>query len=194
MMKIKFWIVTLSLCLITNLVHAQSGFHVIKKAERKYEAGKEKAALRLLNRAEKLDYGFCGNSWIGANRSICLLKARIYMDSDKYLEARNSLNSILWEHEDDNLDSIRIRTYQLQFGKMKVSEGMDLALKNAYLESDESDCYVIMPMNGLACDFRFKMNPMNSLFVIAGKDKYEELKSWIEEFHSSGNYKLAKEL
>ena len=192
-MKIKFWIITLSLCLITSLVHAQRGFHVIRKAERKYEAGKRKAALRLLNRAEKLDYGFCGNSWIEANRSIWLLRSRVYLESGKYLKARNSLDSISWEYKGDNLDSIRIRIYQLEFGKMKVSQGIDFAIKKARLECKELECYVIMPMKGLDYDFRFKMNSMDSVISVARNDKDVSLKGWIDEFHSSGNYELAKE-
>lgn len=73
---------------------AQEGFKVIRKAEHKYKNGKNEKALSILIKAENMNYGFCGNSWMDANRAINLLRAKIYIDKKDYQMARNSLDSI----------------------------------------------------------------------------------------------------
>ncbi len=51
-------------------LNAQSGFEIIEKAERMIEKGRYEKATRLLDQADTMNYGFCGNAWMDANAEI----------------------------------------------------------------------------------------------------------------------------
>ena len=176
---------------LTLKTFAQEGFKVIYKAEVKYENGQHERALKLLTKAENMNYGFCGNAWMDANRAINLLRAKIYIDNKEYQMARNSLDSINWEYLEDNLDSIRIRTYQMEYGKDSLSSMIDASLVNTNVECGESDCYVIIPLtNGKLIRMKFCLFNSN-LMYIADASKKKEM--WVTWFKETENYKLIKE-
>jgi len=173
-------------------IFAQEGFKVIHKAEQKYENGQNKKALKLLSKAEKMNYGFCGNAWTDADRAINLLRAKIYIDQENYQLARNSLDSIGWEYKGDNLDSIRIRTYQLEYGKDSLSNVIDTSFTNTKIECEDYDCFVIMPLSN-GENLKLKVNPMSNSDLIFIDDEKKKLELWIARFKESQNYKLIKE-
>lgn len=187
--NIFFLFVLLSLVIPT---FAQEGFKVIHKAEQKYENGKKKRALYLLSKAEKMNYGFCGNAWMDANRAINLLRATIYIDQKDYQLARNSLDSIGWEYRGDNFDSIRIRTYQMEYGKDSLSNMIDSSLVNTKVECGEYDCFVVIPLtNGK--EIILKPNLMSNFDLIYLDDEKKKVEKWVFKFKDSENYKLIKE-
>lgn len=185
----------LSLFLLLSLAlptFAQKGFKVVHKAEQKYENGQHKKALKLLSKAEKMNFGFCGNAWMDAERAINILKAKIYIDKKKYQLVRNSLDSIGWEYRGDNLDSIRIRTYQLEYGKDSLSNMIDTSFTNTKIECGDYDCFVITPLtNGE--NLKLKINPMSNSDLIFMDDEKKKLEIWIAVFKESQNYKLIRE-
>lgn len=94
-----------------------------------------------------MNYGFCENAWLEANRAINLLRANIYIDKKEYQLARNYLDSISSEFVGDNLDSIRIRTFQMEYGKDSLSSMIDSSLLNTKEECGEYYfCYIIIPL------------------------------------------------
>ena len=171
---------------------AQNGFIEIHKAEQKYENGQNKKALKLLSNAEKMNYGFCGNAWMDADRAINLLRAKIYIDQEDYQLARNSLDSIGLEYKGDNLDSIRIRTYQLEYGKDALSNMIDTSFTNTKMECGEHECFVIIPLTD-GENLKLKVNPMTNSDLILIDDEKKKLEIWIARFKESQNYKLIKE-
>lgn len=169
--------------------YAQRGFKVIDKAEQKFEDGKNKRALKILSKAEKMNYGFCGNARISASNTINLLRAKIYIDQKDYQLARNSLDSIAWGF---NLDSIRIRTYQLEYGKDSLSNIIDTSFANTRIECKELYCFVIIPLlNGH--NLRLTLNPMTNGELMNIKDEKKRVEKWITIFKESENYELLKE-
>jgi len=69
-------------------------YKTIKKAERKINGKEYAKALRLLNRALKEDYGFCGNAKIEAEIEVNALKLRLYRESGDYVELIKFLDGI----------------------------------------------------------------------------------------------------
>lgn len=170
--------------------HAQDGFKVIRKAQRKYDIGLNKKALKLLEKADNMDYGFCGNAWMDANREINTLRATIYIDQKQYQLARNSLDSIFWEYPNDNFDSIRIRTYQFEFGKDSLAQLFDSSLDDVKIECSEFACFFDFPLrNGQT--MRLKLSSVNNFELFSEeKDDEERLQKWLERFRASENYKM----
>lgn len=175
----------------SGFTYGHKGFEIIRKAEEKFEKGESKKALKLLKKAEKKDYGFCGNAVLTASRSINLLRAKIYMNQGEYEKARNSLNLIYAEYSEDNIDSIRIRTYQMEFGK-EVLGGMVGSLENTHIEEEEDGYfYVKIPLqNGI--EMRLKIASKESLPYMLEENKDKRAKMWVEKFKTSDNYKLLK--
>lgn len=172
--------------------YAQEGFNVIRKAEAQFQKGNSEKALKLLIKAKTMGYGPCGNAAMDANRSINLLRAKIYMTQEKYQEARNSLDSIYAERRLDNLDSIRIRTLQLEFGKDSMSNMLDSSLPNVKIECGESDCYAILPFtNGKI--IRLKINTFRNREITAIWFETNKEEIWINWFKQSEYYAMLKE-
>ncbi len=175
---------------LTLQIFAQRGYKVIYKAERKYEKGHYKKALKLLSKAENMNYGFCG-TWMEADRAINLLRAKIYINKKEYQLASNSLDSIGRGHAGDNLDSIRIRIYQMEYGKDSLSRMIDSALVNTRVECVEENCFAMIPlMNGKA--IKMKGNLFNSELIFMN-DVKKKTEIWVKAFKESEHYKLIKE-
>lgn len=179
----------LLLLTLTISLHAfsQNGFELISKAENRYAHGHTKSALRLLEKAEKVDYGFCGNAWSDAKRAINLLRAEINIQQQEYQLARNSLDAISYGYLKDNFDSIRIRTYQMEYGKDSLSSMIDTSLINTKVESEGYYCFAIIPLtNGKAV--KLKLEPTYELIVTDDTIKKAEI--WVSLFKKSENFKL----
>ena len=182
----------LLLLTLTISLHAfsQNGFELISKAENRYAHGHTNSALRLLDKAEKVNYGFCGNAWSDAKRAIILLRAEIYIQQQEYQLARNSVDAISYGYLKDNFDSIRIRTYQMEYGKDSLSSMIDTSLVNAKVECEGYDCFALIPLtNGKAV--KLKLEPTYELIVTDDTTKKAEI--WVSWFKKSENFKLLLE-
>ncbi len=170
--------------------HAQTGYEVIDKAEKLYERGRYTKALVLLKRAENMNYGFCGNAWMSAHRSIGLLRSSIYIEQGKYQRARNTLDSLLSLYPDDNGDSIRIVSYQLEYGKDTLSKYIDEGLENVRFHDVDFLLFVEIPLsNGIIIRLKPQILEVSRLYT---KNRNEQIPYWREEFKKSSNYKLIK--
>ena len=180
-----------------DLFRAKKGFKVIRKAERKNENGQNERALKLLSKAENMNIGFCYSISIDANRAINLIRAKIYIDKKEYQMARNSLDSICleyfddWKYLRDNLDSIRIRTYQMEYGKDSLSSMIDSSLVNTKVKCEYYSCIAIIPLkNGKEIKMRFNQINFDLMFM---DDEKQKVEIWVDRFKKSENYKLIKE-
>lgn len=184
---------TVLLLLLFNLTYPttsfpQKGFKTIQKAETKYEKGKYLKALNLLNKTDHGDYGFCGNVWMGANYLANKLRCQIYIKLENYQMARNNLDSIIWYHQGQSVDSLKIRTYQLQYGAKKLAENIDTSLQNVSIICTDYSCYAQIPILDQPSFIKLKIN--SSLYFKLNKIKNNALKLqlWIEDFKKSKNY------
>jgi len=170
---------------------AQKGFKLITKAELKYEQGKNTKALKLLSKAENMNYGFCGNAWMDASFSINLLRVKIHFKNNDYQAARDCLDSVNWRADGDYLDSIRIRTYQMEFGKDSLSKMIDVSLVSASIECGDYYCYFMLALtNGKSIKFTAHQitSDLTPLY-----DEMKLTKDWVKRFKESANYTLIKE-
>lgn len=69
-------------------------YSLIRRAEKKINAKEYKKALRLLNRAEHADYGFCGNARMEAVSEINRLHLRLYKETNDLENLARFLNKI----------------------------------------------------------------------------------------------------
>ncbi len=169
---------------LTLQVFSQEGFDVIRLAERKYEKGQLNGALKLLSKAEKMDYGFCGNAWFEADNAINSLRYKIYMDKKDYEMARNSLYYLF---PSNRVDSIIIRTYQMEYGKDSLSNMIDSSLVNTRIECGKYHCYAIVSLtNGNVIRMRTRF----SLDNITNEKKKANI--WVTWFKKSEIYRLVK--
>ncbi len=136
---------------------SQNGFRVIQKAESNVNEGNSKKALKLLNKAEKMDYGFCGNAYIEAENRIDFLRSMIYLKNKNYELARASLDSIVWFSERNDIDSIKVWTYQQELGSKYLNRIIDSSLKKSIVKCNENDCYGIIPLKNKETTLKFKI-------------------------------------
>lgn len=109
---------------ISTLSWSQEGFKVIRKAEKCIEHGQYKKALNLLDKAEKMDHGFCGNAWLEADEAIAVNRAKIYISQKEPLKAANSLNNLnFWSSS--RLDSTKTAYFIERLGKELVKQQID---------------------------------------------------------------------
>jgi hypothetical protein len=168
----------------------------LNKAESQYQKGKYNKALRTLNRRmsrSERSVSWCGNAALDLLRNINMLKANIYIKQKKYEDARLALNSIDLNSYKDNIDSLIIVTYQLEFGKKYLSDMVDSTLTNATIKCEASDCYAVIPLS-VENQMEFKI-PLLKYTMILGNGSTEDalLRMWIDEFGKSKNLELLKE-
>lgn len=89
-------IILLIFFLLTQQSFSQD-FSLIVKAEKKLNEKDYVKALRLLNRAEKVDYGFCGNAKIDAFYKIYELKMKLLKETKDLKGLQKFLNNIQFE-------------------------------------------------------------------------------------------------
>lgn len=112
------------LLLIPNLIYSQKGFKVIRKAENKIKHGHYSKALKLLNKADTMDYGFCGNAWSEADEAIALNRIKIYRTQGGSLIAANELNKLNVMFS-PNIDSLKVEYFALVFEKSRMKREID---------------------------------------------------------------------
>ena len=99
-------------------------FKYINKAERLIDANiRLDRALKLLDKAEKVDYGFCGNSRITAFWHINYLKARVYYKKKELklaLTHLDSINGCMFGGNCKKSDSLKYKIIGELYGKKKV--------------------------------------------------------------------------
>lgn len=110
---------------------SQNGFKVIQKAEKKIEQGNLDRANKLLNKADSMDYGFCGNAWMEARDLIALNRIKILESKGQYLQAANTLNQ---EHlfYGSNLDSLKMTYFLKVIDKSKIKSEIDSCINRLY--------------------------------------------------------------
>ncbi|MDI9308815.1 MAG: hypothetical protein QM535_01270 [Limnohabitans sp.] len=89
--------ITLLILLLLNQLSFSQDYSLLRKAEKKLEKKEYDKALRLLNRAEKADYGFCGNASIEALYKIDSLKLRLFKESKDLIGLQKFLDNINFE-------------------------------------------------------------------------------------------------
>ena len=187
MKRVGFFLTLGILVNIPNALLGQRGYKVIDRAEAKYQKGKYDKALRLLNKAEKMDYGFCGNAWIEADMAIMDLRVSIYMAKKEYQKVRNSLDSSGLGFTEYS-DSIRIVTYQMEYGKDSLAKMIDSSLQNINIRYINDICIAdIQLTNG---DFIQLKSP----WILFSKSTEENKAKWLFAFRKSRNYRLIKNI
>ncbi|WP_417871391.1 hypothetical protein [Winogradskyella sp.] len=173
---------------------AQRGFKVIERAEKKIESYNYSKALKLLDKAEKMNYGFCGNAWLEARNEIDSLRFVAFFNQGKYDLARKSLDSLYSFGQRDDLDSLKVLTYQKELGNELLKKLIDESLPNSYVEcGDIIDCYGIIPLSQNDMFLKFKIGEtMEIYFMEENQEKKNKL--WIDEFKKSKMYKMIKNI
>lgn len=101
----------------------KQGYKFIKRAEKEIENGNLVKAEKLLEKANKSDYGFCGNAWASAKSQINLLQVQIFNERkefDKSFSLLDSINACGIGADCEARDSLKIVTLILKFGKERV--------------------------------------------------------------------------
>lgn len=124
-MKITFLFLILS---ITPLF-SQNGFNVIRKAEKKIVKGNYDKAMKLLNKAESMSFGFCGNAYWEAYEIIANNRIKIYTAQGQSLKAANELNnrSFLFDYP-GNTDSLKMVFFLKSIDKQTIKNQLDSAI------------------------------------------------------------------
>ncbi len=169
----------------------QEGFRLIDKAEERYKAGDYVRALLLLDRAAAEDYGFCGNARIDADNSIAKLRAKIYMDQKQYDLVRKVADS-LWFND---MDSLKIVTYQLEIGKDSLSNMIDSSLVHAFIDFHcAENCWAYIPLTNGKDTLCFKVSRQIAIRMSYRSMTAEEmLNLWKAEFTGSKKYGWLKQ-
>lgn len=110
---------------------AQTDFKYIIKAQKIYDSnGNLDKALKLLDRAEGGNFGFCGNSYAEADWNIHHLRGSIYFDQgdqDRALMELDSLRGCRMGGLCTQSDSLKFELYKLKYGNEKVKLSLNHA-------------------------------------------------------------------
>lgn len=139
-----------------SMSFSQKGFDVIRKAEKKINQGNYNKALKLLNKADSMNYGFCGNAWMEARAAIAFNKTKIAAAQGEYLLAANELNKMSYSfyHQED-IDSLKM-TYLLKtIDKEIMRNEIDSCLN--LISTIENEYFYV----GLYLDVDFIQNPFH---------------------------------
>ena len=170
-------------------------YSILAKAEQEYKNGNFKKALRKLQLVENKSFrskGFCGNALLDYDRLRNLLKVKIFIKQNEYDKARIVLNSMIYELPNDNLDSLKVITYQLQFGSDSLSKMFDFSLKSATIECvNKFNCFVLLPLSN-GTQMKFKIPTSYNLILGRKNDEESKLNLWIEKFHNTISLNLIK--
>jgi len=118
--------IVLSIIFVVSMTYlnSQEGFDVIRRAEKKIDHGNYEKALKLLEKADSMNYGFCGNAWIEAREAIVLNRIKIYDAKGEHLKAANALNSANLYYG-ENLDSLKIAYFIKTIDKEQIKREID---------------------------------------------------------------------
>jgi hypothetical protein len=144
-------------------VFAQRGYKVIKKAENKIKSKDYFKAIKLLNKAEKMDYGFCGNARLVADFEIDSLRFTAYHEQKKFELARTSLDSLFSFGVREDLDSLKVLTYQKEYGEKFLKDIIERSIPNSYIECNDYDCFGYIPLAGNKKILKFKIYGLRNL-------------------------------
>lgn len=165
------------------------GYEQIEKAELKYSEGNYKSALRHLKRAEKANYGFCGNAWIGAHNSIHELRARIFFDQEEYSQARESLSSCSQGLAMNRVDTFFIRCYQMEFGKDSLRSMLDTTLANVQINNQNYPFTARIPLSN-GDTLNFALDLIRDQDIIKSNLEEERVALWASRFKATDKYAM----
>lgn len=153
----KFILASLIL-LSSTLSWSQKGFDVIRQAEKKIEKGKFDKALKLLDQADTMNYGFCGNAWFETKESIALNRAKIFDSMEEPLKAAITLNNCSFFFNTE-IDSIKTAYFINEFGKELVKREIDSCI--------EALTYADIDSMGIWMEIKLKVNFSEKPFILS---------------------------
>jgi hypothetical protein len=115
-------------------------YSTIRRAEKKIDQKEYAKALKLLNRAKKQDYGFCGNARLEAELMINELKIRLFKESNNDEEMEKLLygDDSSFEFGTTKYSIERIRLALKTYSKSELNTKIITALKNFRKEDYET--------------------------------------------------------
>ena len=151
----------LILITFTNSLLAQD-YSYIRKAEKLIDKNTNlPRAMELLDKAEKVDYGFCGNAWATAFWNINYLRARGYYQLGKSRLALAQLDSIegcSFGGDCEKSDSLKLHIIKETFGKELVIKSFDtIADSLIVLDSAFFGLKICIPI--LTTDYQICLSP-----------------------------------
>ena len=145
--------------LFTLLVLYQSSFSqdfsLIQKAEKKLEEKDYGSALRLLNRAEQTDYGFCGNAKMDAIDKIYELKLKLFKETNDLVGLKKFLDNIEFEFGDE-YSKERIFLALNFYSKEELKRLLIESIQNADRKNLESEFGIVLFK--LSSKYRIKLH------------------------------------
>ena len=189
--KMKRYIkIILILYLFTNLnllkLYSQNSYEDIQKAEKLFNQGNYKKALRKINDAIKHKNCTCGNCEYEINYQTNIMRYKIYSKLLDYDQARNSLDSIYYSTE--QIDSLKIATYKSELGEDKLKKIIDSSIKNSKIECENEICFAFIPYeNNSFLKFKLSFDLISK--YLYSTEKPENSQIWNEYFLNSVGYK-----
>ena len=141
----------------TTNCFSQDGFRLIRKAEKSIQKNKLNRALNSLQKAEKADYGFCGNAWDSAHWKISYLKANIYLEKNEFHQSLKELDSIgdcSFGGDCAKSDSLKVVVLIKIYGREKIAQ---LFLEETSLINNKYDYSAeLQTINFTSIDYIFR--------------------------------------
>lgn len=152
-------VVSFYFCLFLFISFGQDGYKLIARTKNKIDRGNYTKALKLLDKADSMDYGFCGLAWVGAKQEIAFHRIRILAHNGEYLKAANELNRIDIYEPDEDIDSLKMIYYLKSIDKEILKKEIDSCLESfKSLESLAADYELFL-------DVRFSEKPLKISYV-----------------------------
>jgi len=182
--------IILILFVFTNLnvvkLYSQNSYNDIVKAEKLLEKGNYKKALLKIDSAIKHKNCTCGNCEWEINYQTNIIRFKIYSKLSDYEQARNALDSIYYSTE--QIDSLKIITYKVQFGKEKLKKIIDSSINKSKIECVNEICFALIPYENDSY-LKFKLNLELISKYLYSSEKPKDSQIWNDYFLNSLGYK-----
>ncbi|MCB9261329.1 MAG: hypothetical protein H6607_02980 [Flavobacteriales bacterium] len=181
----------MTLIVFYQLSYGQNSFMLLDKAEKNVTKGKNEKALKQITEAETCGYCTCGLCVMQVNEKANLLRYEIYKRLGEHKLSRQSLDSIYTSN--NTIDSLKVLSYQMEFGKEFLSNKIDSALIKSKITCDEHDCFVQIPLDEGGKEIRLKIGFVESFQIQKIESETDRIEKWREQFNQSNIYKMIKE-
>lgn len=154
----------------------QEGLKVINRAGKEIDKGRYKKAAKLLDKADSMNYGFCGLAWIDAKQGIAFHRTKILAHNGEYLKAANELNRIDIYEADEDMDSLKMDYFTKCIDKKILKHEIDSCLESIRsLENLEFDYELVLNTSFSEKPLKISYNNVMKIhvetFIPASRDK-----------------------
>ena len=186
----RFTLIICSLILLSSCAANKSGHELVRDAKDAYYNDHPVKAKRLIRKARKADFGWCGNSVINGYNQLLILEAKMALDQGKYDKCRGYLDQVstFFSANPDDCYQLYMECLQRELSPPLFGALLPLAIDNAKVSNE------FMPVITLhfGADLKMKIGKVNHFH--SSRDEFYETGKLGIKLSEKGKKQLSEHL